>query len=60
MSEVSLYCRVLGGCTYRLNTDEFILHDGDPLLRQIYLKYRGTSLIRNSALLEPYSRTMPS
>ena len=41
MSEVSLYCRVLRGCTYRLNTDEFISHDGDPLSRQIYLEIQG-------------------
>ena len=41
MSEVSLYCRVLRRCTYRLNTDEFISHDGDPLLRPIYLEIQG-------------------
>ena len=41
MSEVPLYCRVLRGRAYRLNTDDFIPHDGHPLLRQIYLEIQG-------------------
>ena len=52
MSEVPLYralaiCRVLGGGGRRIQYDE-----EDEL-------YRGTSRIRNSASLGPYSGTMP-